>query len=460
MIKFYKCTAAQYASLSKDTDCFYYLTDSNKFYLGTIELSNTDVPGYLTQVIAKDDSIVVTDNNKINVQISAKTGNNISLQTGSGEEGLYVSVPAATDYTVTVTESSGGTSDPYSKRYAIAQTATGLSANIDIPKDMVVSSGSVVDITYNSTTGKLYDGVIDVTTLIKGSGGTASAADAGKYIKLIIANSSSSILYIAAKDLVDIYTAQANATQVQLAIDSNNVISATIVAGSIGTTELANGAVTTDKLDAKAVTSAKLADAVTAELAKAGTAVQSIAQGANNGEIKYTVDGTNYTAVSVKGLGSAAYTNADAYATAAQGSKADSAVQSVTTGDSTSGNGTIKVDGTAVSVYGLGSAAYTASTDYATAAQGTAADSALQPGDITTGTTNGTIKVDGTAVSVYGLGTAAYTATTDYDAAGSASTVQTTLIGSSSDAGSANTINGAKNYAENLLEWQTISSSI
>ena len=37
---------------------------------------------------------------------------------------------------------------------------------------------------------------------------------------------------------------------------------------------------------------------------------------------------------------------------------ADSAVQSVTTGDAVSGNGTIKVDGTAVSVYGLGSAAF------------------------------------------------------------------------------------------------------
>lgn len=459
MIKFYKCTAAQYATLTKDTDCFYYLTDSNKFYLGTIELSNTDVPGYLTEVVAKDDSIVVTDNNKINVQISAKTGNNITLQTGSGEEGLYVSVPAATDYTVTVTETSGQSTDPYSKRYAIAQTATGLSANIDIPKDMVVSSGTVVDITYDSTTGKLYDGLIDVTSLIKGSG-TATAADAGKYIKLIVANATNDRLYIAAKDLVDVYTAQQNATQVQLAIDSNNVISATIVAGSIGTTELANGAVTTDKLDSKAVTSAKLSDDVNASLTRADNAVRSIAQGANNGEIKYTTDGTNYTAVSVKGLGSAAYTNTDAYATAAQGALADSAVQSVTTGDSASGNGTIKVDGTAVSVYGLGTAAYTASTDYATAAQGALADSALQASDITTGTTNGTIKVDGTAVSVYGLGSAAYAATTDFDAAGSASAVQSALIGSSSDAGSANTINGAKNYAEGLLEWQTINSSI
>ena len=66
------------------------------------------------------------------------------------------------------------------------------------------------------------------------------------------------------------------------------------------------------------------------------------------------------------------------FATAAQGAKADSAVQSVATGST---NGTISVDGTDVSVKGLGSAAYTPRTDYATAQQGTKADSALQAGD-------------------------------------------------------------------------------
>lgn len=52
------------------------------------------------------------------------------------------------------------------------------------------------------------------------------------------------------------------------------------------------------------------------------------------------------------------------------------AVQSVTTGST---NGTISVDGNDVPVRGLGSAAYTASTAYATSAQGEKADTALQP---------------------------------------------------------------------------------
>lgn len=46
--------------------------------------------------------------------------------------------------------------------------------------------------------------------------------------------------------------------------------------------------------------------------------------------------------------------------------------------------------------------------NYATAEQGSKADTALQKADITTGSTNGTIAVDGTDVSVKGLASAAY----------------------------------------------------
>lgn len=84
-------------------------------------------------------------------------------------------------------------------------------------------------------------------------------------------------------------------------------------------------------------------------------------------------------------LGTAANYDASSFATSAQGTKADSAVQTVTTG---SANGTIAVDGTDVSVYGLGSAAYTASSSYATSTQGGKADSAIQ-----------TVKVNGSALT-------------------------------------------------------------
>lgn len=77
-------------------------------------------------------------------------------------------------------------------------------------------------------------------------------------------------------------------------------------------------------------------------------------------------------------------------------------------------NGTVKFNGTDVPVHGLKSAAYTEASDYATAAQGALADSALQKADIATGTANGTIAVDGSDVAVKGLGSAAYTESSAY----------------------------------------------
>ena len=55
---------------------------------------------------------------------------------------------------------------------------------------------------------------------------------------------------------------------------------------------------------------------------------------------------------------------------------------------------------------------------YATAAQGSKADTALQKASITSGTANGTISVSGTDVTVKGLGSAAYTTSTAYEKAG------------------------------------------
>ena len=84
-----------------------------------------------------------------------------------------------------------------------------------------------------------------------------------------------------------------------------------------------------------------------------------------------TADGTDAnlaTAGYVKGAYNATIKAINKVATTA-----NSAVQSVTEGAT---NGTVSVDGTDVAVHGLGSAAYTDSTAYATAAQGTKADNA------------------------------------------------------------------------------------
>ena len=97
------------------------------------------------------------------------------------------------------------------------------------------------------------------------------------------------------------------------------------------------------------------------------------------------------------------------------------------------------------SIVGLGSAAFTAADAYATAAQGALADSAVQ--SVVEGETNGTIKVDGTAVAVHGLKSAAFVETTAFDASGAAATAKADVIGKDGDASTADTIYGAKKYA-------------
>lgn len=165
---------------------------------------------------------------------------------------------------------------------------------------------------------------------------------------------------------------------------------------------------------------------------------------------------------------------------------ADTAVQSVTTGDSTSGNGTIKVDGQAVSVYGLGSAAFVNTGDLADTAgtydnqtsgltattiqdaidevAGTAG-TAVQ--SVTEGSTNGTIKVDGTDVDVHGLGSAAFVDTDDiagtagtYDDTNSslgATTIQGAIEALDTAVDSMNT--ASANYAKKIGVTNTISAS-
>ena len=146
------------------------------------------------------------------------------------------------------------------------------------------------------------------------------------------------------------------------------------------------------------------------------------------------------------------------FATAAQGAKADSAIQgvkvngaeltadgdkkvNVTIAEGTA-NGTVKVNGSDVKVHGLKSAAYTDSSAYATAAQGTKADTAVQGmtilGKALSKDTN-TLTAE-EAKTALGLGSAAYENTDAFDAAGAADAV----LGKSNDDATVATVYGAK----------------
>ncbi len=180
------------------------------------------------QYLDKDGLVVVVNNVKAldaNVKAEAINASKITLETATTTEG-------------------------YAKSYSIKQNGTSI-GTIDIPKDMVVSSGKVVT--------------------------NPEGQAEGTYIEITLANATNDKIYINVGTLVDIYIAKANATQIQLAIDSaTREISATIVAGSIGTTELADGAVTTAKVADNAIGKSKLDAEVTASLTKADSAIQEI----------------------------------------------------------------------------------------------------------------------------------------------------------------------------------------
>lgn len=145
-----------------------------------------------------------------------------------------------------VTITTDTTTEGALKSYTVKQGTTTVGV-IDIPKDMVVQSGSVVT--------------------------NPEGQPEGTYIKLVLANATNDEIFVNVGNLVDIYKAQASAAQVQLAIDSaTREISATIVAGSITSTELAANAVIAEKIADGNVTKAKLSSAVQASLDKADAA--------------------------------------------------------------------------------------------------------------------------------------------------------------------------------------------
>lgn len=172
-----------------------------------------------------------------------------------------------------VTMTTDTTTEGALKSYTIKQGTTTVGV-IDIPKDMVVESGEVV---------------------VNPEGQTE-----GTYIKLKLANVTDP-LYINVGTLVDIYKAKAEATQVQVTVDSTTrEISAAIVAGSVTSTELADNAVVTAKIADANVTKAKLSTTVQASLDKADaaapqTALDAEVQRATAAEAQALTDAKTYS---------------------------------------------------------------------------------------------------------------------------------------------------------------------
>ena len=152
-------------------------------------------------------------------------------------------IPAQTDYTVTVTPSDV---TGVAKRYTIAQASTGLNVNIDIPKDMVVSSGRVV--TNPDTT------------------------HTGTFLELTLANANNDKVYINVSDLIEYVTSGSKTgDMVVVNVSADHKVTAIITDGTITKAKLATAVqVSLDKADT-AIQQAGLNSALEGYVAKNGT---------------------------------------------------------------------------------------------------------------------------------------------------------------------------------------------
>ena len=235
-----------------------------------ITLANSKV----ASVKAADKSITVAGTATaptVKVALSAAEGNALEL----AADGLKVTIPEVTVPAYSMKKLDSATAG-MSASYQLTKDGAGIGAIIDIPKDMVVESGTVE--TY--TAGHLPTGV----------------TEPGTYIVLTLANATSDKLYIPASGLIEYVTGgsgENDAIQINVTADTHKV-TATVKEGSL--------------------TKAMLSTEVQGLLDKAGTAVQAITTGSTNGTI--SVDGKD---VKVKGLADAAYATVASLNTTAKG---------------------------------------------------------------------------------------------------------------------------------------------
>lgn len=229
--------------------------------------------GKVASVGATDKSITVGGTATaptVGVAISAAEGNALSL----ASDGLKVTIPEVTIPEYSLKKLDAATAG-MSASYQLTKDGTGIGAVIDIPKDMVVKSGSVQ--TYQA--GSLPAGV----------------TEAGTYIVLVLNDTAETKLYINVGNLIEYVTSgSVEGDMVFVNIDpQTHKVTATITDGT--------------------VTEAKLHADVKAKLAKAVSAVQSVTESTENGKI--LVDNT---AVAVHGLQDAAYATVASLNDAAQ----------------------------------------------------------------------------------------------------------------------------------------------
>lgn len=237
----------------------------------------------VASVGATDASVVVDSSTatapKIQVQISKAENNALTLDT----DGLKVIVPDVTHPEYTIKKLETATAG-MSASYQLTKDGENVGAVIDIPKDMVVESGTVE----TNPTGQ----------------------PAGTYLVLTLANKTSDKVYINVGNLIEYVTAGDSPDgMVVVSISNDHKVTATLGDASI--------------------TEAKLAKGVTDKLAKAVSAVQSVTVGSTNGTIAVNGEDVAVTGlkdaafVTVASLNKTAQDKVDAAKTALEGTDSD-----------------------------------------------------------------------------------------------------------------------------------------
>lgn len=241
----------------------------------------------LESVEAGDNSVTIAGSAtkpSVAVKVSQAAGNALSL----ADDGLKVEIPEVKVPAYSLIKDETAAAGDIAT-YHLTKDGVNEGIAINIPKDLVVASGSVETF----VAGKLPEGV----------------AEAGTYIQLNLANSAKP-LYINVGTLIEYVTGgsgENDAIQINVSSDTHKV-----------TASVKDGSITIGMLAADAV----------ASLGKADSAVQAVAAGDTNGTIK--VDGTE---VAVTGLQDAAYATVKSINDTAQGyvNTAKAALEGATT---------------------------------------------------------------------------------------------------------------------------------
>ena len=387
-------------------------------YIGTLPVSGDyeDLIDYIGKSIAAGDQTVMnavtTLDNSLAAIAKSGAAADASIEDTAGNfaatnvEDALIELHNAigtggTNAAVTVTKTAGGASDDYAYRYTFSQGGTAIAnGTIDIAKDMVATDGQLVHPTTESPI--TIDG---------------QQVTSGAYIAMTIANGET--FYINVADLIE-YNSVASTDEITLT-DTNHTVTATV--GEIAASKIRYSE---DKTVAQAINALESAVGTGGSVdQKIQTAVQAL-----DADLDATAGSVVTGITEVDGV----ITNIDEVALTAQNvaygtSNVKAALDTI---------GTIPATATATTVVdyvdektGAGVAALNADLDAALAATDTDTEAVA----VVTGVT----EVEGVLTAVDSVAA---------DRAGAATRAKAVLIGQSGDAASADTIYGAKAYAD------------